>query len=149
MLVAAGISVGSRSALFGADLAATGEPPDIDVLLGDSMGEMFFYLAMADRVVVGGGFTASGSHNISEPLALGKPVMIGPNIETIEYPAREAIVAGTLTRLASPEDLKQVLLPSTAEPDDGALIEEFFEAHSGAVQKTLAAIPGLLAATSR
>ena len=52
--------------------------PPIDVLLGDSLGEMYFYLAMSDRVVVGGGFTPKGSHNIIEPLALANPVMSAP-----------------------------------------------------------------------
>ena len=44
--------------------------PPIDLLLGDSLGEMYAYLAMADRVVVGGGFTPKGVAQHLEPLAL-------------------------------------------------------------------------------
>ena len=39
--------------------------------LGDSLGEMHFYLSLADQVVVGGGFAPQGSHNIIEPLSQG------------------------------------------------------------------------------
>ncbi len=111
------------------------------VLLGDSLGEMYFYLEMADRVVIGGGFQPKGSHNIIEPLALGKPVIVGPEIHTIEYPAVEAIAAG-------------VCLQSTAEtlasdveawPDPAPKeIADFIAAHSGAGARTMAAIEPLL-----
>ncbi len=55
---------------------------------------MYFYLELCDLAIVGGGFGPKGSHNISEPLCLKKPVIIGPNDYTIEFPAREAIAAG-------------------------------------------------------
>ncbi len=143
----AGLRMARRSAVLDAGLAPLGPAPDIDVLLGDSLGEMYAYLAMADRVVVGGGFTPKGSHNISEPLALGKPVMTGPDLHTIEYPAMEALAAGVLTRLDGPEALAQALGPH--HPPDPApdRIATFFADHSGAVNRTIAALDGLL--TSR
>jgi 3-deoxy-D-manno-octulosonic-acid transferase len=149
MLGEAGLAVGRRSGMFGADLAGIGVAPTIDVLLGDSMGEMYFYLAMADLAVVGGGFTAKGSHNISEPLALSLPVLTGPNIETIEYPAREALQAGVMLRLADGEDLRRALLPGAAAFATPARIAAFHASLSGAVGRTLAALPRLLGATSR
>ncbi len=148
MIADAGLATAPRSALFDAAFAPMSAPPHIDVLLGDSLGEMYAYLAMADRVVVGGGFTAKGSHNISEPLALGKPVMTGPDIHTIEYPASEAIAAGVLHRLASPDDLAAALSPDARPSPSPEEIAAFFAAHTGAVAKTLEAILRLLA-TSR
>jgi len=53
-------------------------PVGAQVLLGDSMGEMFRYLAAADVAFVGGSFAAIGGHNILEPAALGVPVLFGP-----------------------------------------------------------------------
>lgn len=141
MLADAGLRVGRRSELFNAKLSPQGNAPDIDVLLGDSLGEMYFYLAMADRVVVGGGFLPQGSHNISEPLAMGKPTIVGPEIWPIEYPATEAIAEGAIVHLAQADDLSDAL---TAPAPDSAIIATFFAAHSGAVEKTLAAIPRLL-----
>jgi 3-deoxy-D-manno-octulosonic-acid transferase len=74
----AGLSVSRRSEVLDAELNSGGEIDATDVLVGDSLGEMFFYLALADRVIVGGGFTPRGAHNIIEPLMLMKPVLTGP-----------------------------------------------------------------------
>jgi 3-deoxy-D-manno-octulosonic-acid transferase len=145
MLAAEGFTVARRSQLLDADLAPIGDAPTIDVLLGDSLGEMYAYIAMADIVVVGGGFTPKGAHNIIEPLALRKPVIVGPTIHTIEYPAVEAIAAGVCWKMETPEDLRDVLLAGTAP--DPAAIEAFFNAHSGATERTITALDQLL--TSR
>lgn len=119
-----------------------GRPPDPDLLLGDSLGEMYFYIALSDRVLTGGGFTPHGAHNIIEPLALKRPVIVGPDVHTIEYPAVEAIAAGVCLRVTSPEDLTAAL---TDWPGPGdAAIDAFFSAHSGATAKTLAALDAAL-----
>jgi 3-deoxy-D-manno-octulosonic-acid transferase len=89
---------------------------ECDVLVGDSLGEMHYYLAMADRVIVGGGFVEKGSHNIIEPLLHEKPVIVGPSIWTIDFPAREAIEAG-VCKMATPETLLDVVLADDAWPD--------------------------------
>lgn len=116
-----------------------------DILLGDSLGEMYFYIALADRVVTGGGFTPHGAHNIIEPLALKRPVIVGPEIHTIEYPAVEAIAAGVCLRVETAAALTGAL---TDWPGPGPeAIQAFFDAHSGATAKTLAALDGAL--TSR
>ena len=141
LLAQAGLATLRRSDGFDKDFAPIGTPPvTVDVLLGDSLGEMYAYLAMCDRVVVGGGFTAKGSHNISEALSLDKPVMTGPDIHTIEYPAVEALAAGVVTRLEDAAALQAALAPDhPADPPSGQ-IAAFFAQHSGAVAKTLAAL---------
>jgi 3-deoxy-D-manno-octulosonic-acid transferase len=95
---------------------------------------------MSDRVVVGGGFTPGGSHNISEPLSLGKPVMTGPDIHTIEYPAMEALQAGVMVRLENAAALRAALAPDHPPDPPVDRIATFFALHSGAVTKTLAAL---------
>lgn len=140
MLTQAGLRLARRSDTLGPDLA--GEiPADIDVLLGDTLGEMYFYLSLADRVVVGGGFTPAGAHNIIEPLALCKPVVTGPEVFTIEYPFVEASAAGVARKVNSFHELKEYL-ESARDPSEAA-ITSFFAAHSGATDKTLAAIDKL------
>jgi 3-deoxy-D-manno-octulosonic-acid transferase len=113
----------------------------IDLLLGDSLGEMYFYLALADRVVVGGGFQPKGSHNIIEPLALKLPVIVGPQIQTIEYPAAEAIAAGVCRQTDAGKLVEDVLTWPDPTP---AAISAFVAAHSGATDRTMAAIASLL-----
>ncbi len=109
-----------------------------DILLGDSLGEMYFYIALADRVVTGGGFTPHGAHNIIEPLALRRPVIVGPEIHTIEYPAVEAIAAGVCLRVDTIQALTAALTDWPG-PTPKA-IQTFFAAHAGATEKTLAAL---------
>ena len=104
-------------------------------ILGDSLGEMNFYISLADQVVVGGGYVPQGSHNIIEPLLLGKPTIVGPNIWTIEFPAVDAINAGVV-KLVKPEDLAGELLElSNYEPTS-----EFVSTMQGSTENTLTAI---------
>lgn len=146
LLVAAGLVVQRRSEVFAAGLAPEGwgaAPEPMDVLLGDSLGEMYFYLAMADRVIVGGGFTPKGAHNIIEPLALKKPVLTGPQVWTIEYPFAEAEAAGVAARVADAAALAARLVAGNKVTE--AAIDRFFADHAGAAQKTLDALPAMLA----
>ncbi|SLN43089.1 3-deoxy-D-manno-octulosonic acid transferase [Pseudooctadecabacter jejudonensis] len=139
MLRDAGLSVARRSAVFDADLAVTQWPTPLpDVLLGDSLGEMYFYLSLADRVVVGGGFHPHGAHNIIEPLAVGKPVVTGPTTYTIEYPFVEAEAAGVVKSVNDANELADVLSgpPWTTDRD----MRAFMAAHSGAADRTARAI---------
>ena len=104
-------------------------------ILGDSLGEMNFYISLADQVVVGGGYVPQGSHNIIEPLLLGKPTIVGPNIWTIEFPVVDAINAGVV-KLVKPEDLAGELLElSNYEPTS-----EFVSTMQGSTENTLTAI---------
>lgn len=145
LLAARGLRFLRRSQALDATLTLPGPPAETDILLGDSLGEMYFYIALSDRVVTGGGFTPHGAHNIIEPLALKRPVIVGPEIHTIEYPAVEAIAAGVCLRVETPAALTAALTDWQG-PGDSA-IQAFFAAHSGATQKTLAALDRAL--TSR
>jgi 3-deoxy-D-manno-octulosonic-acid transferase len=128
------------SPLGGRGAGGEGQTPrDLpDILLGDSLGEMYFYIALSDRVVTGGGFTPHGAHNIIEPLALKRPVIVGPEIHTIEYPAVEAIAAGVCLRVETAQALTAALTDWPGPRPDA--IEAFFTAHSGATERTLAGL---------
>ncbi|WP_445809461.1 3-deoxy-D-manno-octulosonic acid transferase [Yoonia sp.] len=142
MLREAGLHFARRSQVLDAALGAR-DLPQIDVLLGDSMGEMYFYLALCDRAIVGGGFVTKGAHNIIEPLALRKPVIVGPHIWTIAYPAQEAIAAGVCHHVQTEAELLEaVQAPMTVNDDQ---IAGFYADHAGAVDRTLAALPLALA----
>ena len=148
MIAARGLTFHRRSDILTVDLALRSAGP-ADILLGDSLGEMYFYLALADRVIVGGGFTPHGAHNIIEPLALRKPVIVGPDIHTIEYPAAEAIAAGVCLHVRDSAALDAALAPDAGFAPTEAQITAFFAAHAGATERTLAALPAMLASTSR
>ena len=69
-----------RSGLRGVRRSAGAPDAQTQVLLGDSMGEMFAYFAAADVAFVGGSLVPVGGHNVLEPAALGLPVLFGPHM---------------------------------------------------------------------
>ena len=138
LIQASGLSVARRSAIFDSAF----EPNQAllcEVLLGDSLGEMHFYLALADQIVVGGGFVPQGSHNIIEPLSQGKPTLVGPNTWTIDFPAIEAIEAGVV-RQVSANELADALLDLSGY----ASADAFLSSMGGSVAKTLDAVSDFL-----
>jgi 3-deoxy-D-manno-octulosonic-acid transferase len=65
------------------------------VLLGDSMGEMFAYLAACDVVLIGGSLLPFGAQNPIEACAVGRPFVIGPSIYNFTEATHLALAAGT------------------------------------------------------
>ena len=61
---------------------SSGDPCDSDVelFLGDTMGELALFLGGADVAFVGGSLIKHGGQNVLEPAALGKPVVFGPHM---------------------------------------------------------------------
>nr|WP_212752588.1 lipid IV(A) 3-deoxy-D-manno-octulosonic acid transferase [Vibrio sp. B4-6] len=55
--------------------------PEVQVYLGDTMGEMLVLMGTADICFMGGSLLGDkvGGHNMLEPAALGKPVLTGPS----------------------------------------------------------------------
>jgi len=147
LLAAAGLRVARRSRALDAALAPVDGAPDmaqVDVLLGDSLGEMYFYLALSQVVVVGASFVPMGAHNVIEPLALKKPVMVGPSIWGIEYPGVEALAAGVLQQHMDVDSLSAALLQLLTSPERYASAiagaEAFYAEHGGATLKHMAAL---------
>lgn len=138
----AGLTCLRRSTALDDQLNPTASLAETDVFLGDSLGEMFFYLGLADRVVVGSGFDPKGAHNIIEPLMMSKPALTGPHIWTIEFPFIEAEAAGVAKRVPDIDALIAEL--STPAPDKSAEIAAFLAEHQGASARTLAEIDKVL-----
>jgi len=64
------------------------------VVLGDSMGEMFAYYASADLAFIGGSLLPYGGQNLIEACAVGTPVLVGPHMYNFAEATRLAISAG-------------------------------------------------------
>jgi 3-deoxy-D-manno-octulosonic-acid transferase len=114
------------------------------VVVGDSMGEMFAYYAAADVVLMGGAWLALGGQNFLEPLALGKPVLIGAHTFNFAQMTQEAVRDGVLTQV---DDIRTAMqsvadVVGQAQPDlaQRARAIAFVQSRQGAVAKTLAAL---------
>ncbi|WP_425099196.1 3-deoxy-D-manno-octulosonic acid transferase [Tropicibacter sp. S64] len=107
LIAARGLTVARRS---------TGEAPDAQVYLADTMGEMPLWYALAGRVFVAGSLTDRGGHTPYEPAHFGAALLHGPDTRnfTAAYTrlaeagaARQitdaASLAAALTALSDPE----------------------------------------------
>ncbi len=120
--------------------AAATAVQDAQVLLGDSMGEMFVYMAASDVAFVGGSLVDVGGHNVLEPAALGLPVLFGPHMYNF-VAARQLLldVQGAIeVNEASLADTVRVLLGSPARRQQlGEAGRAAVEANRGALQRLL------------
>ena len=121
--------------------------PDADtqVWLGDSMGEMAAYYALADLAFIGGSLLPLGGQNLIEAAACGCPVLVGPHTFNFLRATEDAIAAGAAQRVDDADALI-IAVDSLlgAKSTRVRLTEmrqatlEFAMAHRGATQRTLA-----------
>lgn len=78
---------------------------ETQVVLGDSMGEMFGYYAAADLAFIGGSLLPYGGQNLIESCAVGTPVLIGPHMFNFREAAHSAVETGCATRIANASEL--------------------------------------------
>lgn len=155
LMQSAGLQTLRRSQILDAELRSQMSDvsvSDADVLLGDSLGEMYFYLALSQAVVVGASFVPLGAHNVIEPLALKKPVMVGPSIWGIEYPGVEALAAGVLQQHMDIPSLANAMVHLLKAPgayeQAMAGAEQFYAEHAGSTTKHMAVLVPWLDATA-
>lgn len=133
MLASAGIHYQQRS---------QGMPStDTQVWLGDSMGEMAAYFAMADLAFIGGSLLPLGGQNLIEAAACGCPVLIGPHTFNFTQATEDAISAGAARRVRDTKDLaEQARHLLENQPELLAMRQAalgFAAEHRGATRKTL------------
>jgi len=128
-----GLTLARRSALP--------DSVDADVLLGDSMGEMFAYYAACDCAFIGGSLLPLGGQNLIEACALGKPVLVGEHTFNFLQATEEAVAAGGALRVA---DAPALLAAAAGLLDDGdrrasmgAHALAFADRHRGATLRTV------------
>ena len=118
--------------------------PETQVVLGDSMGEMFAYYGVAEVAIIGGSLLPFGGQNLIEACALGVPVILGPYTHNFSQAADDAVNAGAALRVADAGAAlakAQALLanPEKREKMSAAALK-FAADHRGAVDKTMALI---------
>ena len=116
--------------------APTAEALQAEVWLGDSLGEMALYYALADVALLGGSFAPLGGQNLIEAAACGCPVVMGPHTFNFAEAAQLAEQAGAALRVAEIEAgvaLAAALCAEASRRDEiAARALAFSEAHRGA-----------------
>ena len=80
------------------------------VFLLDSMGELPLFYAAADVAFVGGSLVNTGGHNVLEPAALGKAVIVGPHTFNFLEITAQLIECGAATRVADGRALAEAAM---------------------------------------
>jgi 3-deoxy-D-manno-octulosonic-acid transferase len=129
-----GLALQRRSQLGDAPVAA-------DVLLGDSMGEMFAYYVACDCAFIGGSLLPLGGQNLIEAAAVGKPVLVGEHTFNFQQATEEAVAAGAALRVADADELLRQGARLLADPAQraamGAQALAFAGRHRGATVRTV------------
>ena len=142
LVASAGLRLARRS-------AGAAVPPATDVWLGDSMGEMAAYYAMADCAYVGGSLLPQGGQNLIEAAACGCPALIGPHTWNFKQAADAAVTSGAAWRVTDMAQLSaavsSLLADHSVRDRMAAAARAFAAAHRGATARTMAVIEPMLA----
>jgi 3-deoxy-D-manno-octulosonic-acid transferase len=114
----------------------------------DSMGELMSYYACADVAYVGGSMGEQGGHNALEPAALGKPVLLGPNMDNAKEIATQLVHCKAARQVTNQREFRQsaeqILTDGILRDNMGQAGRQLLEKNRGALDLTLKAVERLL-----
>ena len=120
-----------------------------EVWIGNSLGEMVMYYAMADVALLGGSFKPLGGQNLIEAIACGCPVIMGPHTFNFEQAAREAQARGAALRVANMGEAVQAAVQAVTQPAKLQRLRQagqnFSASYRGAAEGTAEVIAKVLA----
>lgn len=121
----------------------------VQVMLGDTMGELMLFYATADVAFVGGSLVPTGGHNYLEPAALGLPVLSGPHRFNFTEVSSLLMAVGALREVAGAQQLATAVL-AWFEPVErskaGVAGRQVVEDNRGAQQRVFEALRAQLSA---
>ena len=116
-------------------------PASTQILLGDTMGEMFAYYAACDVAFIGGSLLPLGGQNLIEALSCGKPVLVGPHTFNFKQVTVDAITVGAAIRVPDAQHIFSRLSELDAQSRDYQVMSDvaiqFCVQHQGATARTL------------
>lgn len=119
-----------------------------DIFLGDTMGELLLFYGAADVAFVGGSFVPVGGHNVLEPAALAKAIIVGPYMENFLRVTELLRQARAIRQLDDTDKLAKTIIELMQIPslrrEMGFNAEKVVLANRGALQKHFDVINNLL-----
>jgi 3-deoxy-D-manno-octulosonic-acid transferase len=114
------------------------------VILGDSMGEMSFYYALSDIVIMGGSLLPLGGQNFIEACALGRPIILGEHTFNFQQASADVIDSRAAIRIANIDDLVKamdlLLTNHQVKEEMSTNALDFANQHTGATKKIVAVV---------
>lgn len=130
-----------------ATTAPTSPCPDVEVLVGDTMGEMLLLYAASHVAFVGGSLLPIGGHNPLEPAALGIPTLFGQHMFNFLEIAQNLCRHGGARQVADETALADALIAllrhAHARHEMGTKAADFVADNRGALDRIMAMIQGV------
>ena len=125
-----------------------GQQVDSDILILDSMGVLPSFYRLADIAVIGGSLANCGGHNLLEPAALARCIVMGPHYEHFEDIVDDFRRADALLLLSHPRDLfsglHRLLADSDLRVDLGRKARAAVESRAGSADQYARGMASLL-----
>ncbi|HWN99214.1 MAG TPA: 3-deoxy-D-manno-octulosonic acid transferase [Blastocatellia bacterium] len=125
------------------------DPQAAEIILLDTIGELQSAYEYASVVFVGGSLVPRGGHNIIEPAACAKPIVVGPHTENFKQIVDDFVKADAIVQLSAADDasaaslaneLARLLSDREAAARLGNRAYKLLESKRGGVECTVAAI---------
>ncbi|MBU0689915.1 MAG: lipid IV(A) 3-deoxy-D-manno-octulosonic acid transferase [Gammaproteobacteria bacterium] len=117
---------------------------ETQVVLGDSMGELFAYYRACDIAFIGGSLLPLGGQNLIEACAASKPVLLGPHTFNFDQVAESALTCGAALRVRDAHDLvhqlRMLMHDAGRMQEMGQQGERFVSGGQGATERAMTLI---------
>ena len=125
-----------------------GKRPEFPVLMLDTIGELGRIYAIGDIVFVGGSLVRYGGHNVLEPAAHAKPILVGPSMEDFKDSYSLLSKAGACRMVADTDGLTEAFLEIAGDDNlrkrMGEASIQIIRENRGAALKTIHYLTDLL-----
>jgi len=115
-------------------------PASVQLMLGDTMGELMLLYGIADIAIVGGSFITRGGHNMLEPAVWGLPIISGQSVFNFATIAKDMVNQEALLLCDEDNLLEHVLLllhdPEKAQ-HHGQKAKAYVDNNRGALSNTV------------
>ena len=140
LCISAGFSLARRSST---DVSDT-----VDIVLGDTMGELMTFYGASDFAFVGGSLAPTGGHNMIEPAAWGVPILTGPHLFNFTEASRLLLEADAMQICENADSLAQQCIElinnQSLRETMGSAAQSVAEANRGALDRLLAVVTNSL-----
>ncbi len=125
-----------------------GRDPGADVVILDTLGELGRLFGVASAVFVGGSLVPAGGHNLIEPAAAGRAIVVGPHMENFADVTREFLSRGAALQVRDAQELEETLAGLMQDDQRrtrlGDAARAIVDANRGATRRTLDVVAKLL-----
>lgn len=143
----------ARWSMLGDDPTSDTALKKLDVVLGDTMGEMPFFYGAADAAIVGGSFENHGGQNFIEACAIGTPVIVGPHTRNFAHAVDSALAAGALMQVGTADEAMDRAVLWLQDPAAGKAVgltaKAWVTTHVGATERMIQALNALEAGPAK